>query len=51
MHDRASARMEERIRHALRASGQAIAFAALTNVAGFLGLALSSFRRCASSGS
>ena len=43
MHERAGAGIEERIRHALRVSGQAIVFATLINVAGFLGLALSTF--------
>jgi uncharacterized protein len=43
MHERTGGGIEERIRHALRVSGQAIVFATLINVAGFLGLALSSF--------
>ncbi len=43
MHERAGAGVEERMRHALRVSGQAIVFATLINAAGFLGLAVSSF--------
>ena len=43
MHERAGAGVEERIRHALRVSGRAIAFATLINAAGFLGLSVSSF--------
>jgi predicted RND superfamily exporter protein len=43
MHERAGRGMEERIRHALRVSGEAIVFATLINAAGFLGLAASTF--------
>jgi predicted RND superfamily exporter protein len=43
MHERAGAGIEERMRHALRVSGQAIVFATLINAAGFLGLAVSTF--------
>jgi predicted RND superfamily exporter protein len=43
MHERAGAGVEERIRHALRVSGGAIAFATFINAAGFLGLAVSRF--------
>jgi uncharacterized protein len=43
MHERSGASVEERIRHALRVSGRAIAFATFINAAGFLGLAVSRF--------
>jgi predicted RND superfamily exporter protein len=43
MHERASAGVEERLRHALRVSGRAIVFATIINAAGFLGLAVSTF--------
>ena len=43
MHERDGAGIEERVRHALRVSGRAIAFATLINAAGFLGLSVSRF--------
>jgi uncharacterized protein len=43
MHERAGDGVEERMRHALRVSGQAIVFATVINAVGFLGLAVSSF--------
>jgi predicted RND superfamily exporter protein len=43
MHERGSAGLEERLRHALRVSGRAIVFATIINAAGFLGLAVSTF--------
>jgi predicted RND superfamily exporter protein len=42
MHER-GARVEERLRHALRVSGRAIVFATFINAAGFVGLAFSRF--------
>jgi len=43
MHERTGSGVEERVRHALRVSGQAIVFATFINAAGFLGLAASRF--------
>jgi predicted RND superfamily exporter protein len=43
LHEGRGAGLEVELRHALRVSGRAIAFATLINAAGFLGLALSRF--------